>query len=162
MSAQAGPSNWQSRTPTQSDTPYWQTAFPSHPGTYNPNLQPSIERQHDAAGLLNQVKRENYVTLSHLCKLAIDSRTPIGWLSSEHMNSWMELLIRLRRSDDPWTVVYANTVSVHPEKIRGVEVVGDKIRVDEVPGEILGVDEVPGELISRRTRFSFHKKNSHP
>nr|GFC23979.1 hypothetical protein [Tanacetum cinerariifolium] len=45
----------------------------------------------------------------HLCKLAIDSRTPIGWFSSEHMNSWMELLIRLRRSDDPWTVAYTNT-----------------------------------------------------
>nr|GEX87623.1 hypothetical protein [Tanacetum cinerariifolium] len=29
-------------------------AFPSHPGTYNPNLQPSIKRQHDVAGLLNQ------------------------------------------------------------------------------------------------------------
>nr|GEY82226.1 transposase, MuDR, MULE transposase domain protein [Tanacetum cinerariifolium] len=54
MSAQAGPSNWQSRMPAQSATPYWQTAFPSHLGTYNLNLQPSIERQHDAAGLLNQ------------------------------------------------------------------------------------------------------------
>nr|GFB00646.1 DNA/RNA polymerases superfamily protein [Tanacetum cinerariifolium] len=47
--------NWQSRMPAQSATPYWQTAFPSHPDTYNPNLQPSIERQHDAAGLLNQI-----------------------------------------------------------------------------------------------------------
>nr|GFA55933.1 hypothetical protein [Tanacetum cinerariifolium] len=54
----------------------------------------------------------------HLCKLAIDSRTPIGWLSSEHMNSWIELFIRLRRSDDPWTVAYTNTVSVHPENQR--------------------------------------------
>ncbi|GKD94308.1 hypothetical protein Tco_1374145 [Tanacetum coccineum] len=33
--------------PAQSATPYWQPAFPSHPGTYNPNLQPSIERHHD-------------------------------------------------------------------------------------------------------------------
>ncbi|GJW13242.1 phospholipase-like protein, partial [Tanacetum coccineum] len=54
MSAQVGPSNWQSHMPTQSATPYWQPAFPSHPGTYNPNLQPSIERHHDAAGLFNQ------------------------------------------------------------------------------------------------------------
>ncbi|GJY86532.1 phospholipase-like protein [Tanacetum coccineum] len=234
MSAQVGPSNWQSHMPAQSATPYWQPAFPSHPGTYNPNLQPSIERHHDAAGLFNQnilnrgkreqrpsfykrspymeqpattvlpkqrgnknknnvkkanlsplnlwsalddeneggddvvylggrftgnylvyenvdpekVKRENYVTYTeflnnpediyldcymkgysvpvtfwqqlvpHLCKPAIDSRTPVGWLSSEHMNSWMELLIRLRRSDDPWTVAYTNTVSVHPENQR--------------------------------------------
>ncbi|GJX62696.1 phospholipase-like protein [Tanacetum coccineum] len=234
MSAQVGPSNWQSHMPAQSATPYWQPAFPSHPGTYNPNLQPSIERHHDAAGLFNQnilnrgkreqrpsfykrspymeqpattvlpkqrgnknknnvkkanlsplnlwsalddeneggddvvylggrftgnylvyenvdpekVKRENYVTYTeflnnpediyldcymkgysvpvtfwqqlvpHLCKPAIDSRTPVGWLSSEHMNSWMELLIRLRRSDDPWTVAYTNTISVHPENQR--------------------------------------------
>nr|GEV58136.1 protein kinase-like domain-containing protein [Tanacetum cinerariifolium] len=53
MSAQAGPSNWQSRMPAQSATAYWQPAFHSHPGTYNSNLQPSIERQHDVAGLLN-------------------------------------------------------------------------------------------------------------
>ncbi|GJY75121.1 hypothetical protein Tco_0480237, partial [Tanacetum coccineum] len=54
MSAQVGPSNWQSHMPVQSATPYWQPAFPSHPSTYNPNLQPSIERHHDAAGLFNQ------------------------------------------------------------------------------------------------------------
>ncbi|GJR86611.1 phospholipase-like protein [Tanacetum coccineum] len=54
----------------------------------------------------------------HLCRPNIDSRTPMGWLSAEHMNSWMELLIRLRRSDDPWTVAYTNTISVHPENQR--------------------------------------------
>ncbi|GJY84343.1 hypothetical protein Tco_0497719 [Tanacetum coccineum] len=56
MSAQVGPSNWQSHMPAQSATPYWQPAFPSHPGTYNPNLQPSIERHHD--NILNRGKRE--------------------------------------------------------------------------------------------------------
>ncbi|GJX02635.1 phospholipase-like protein [Tanacetum coccineum] len=51
--------------PAQSTTPYWQPAFPSHPGGYNwqspipshmgnLNLQPPIERDHDAAGLFNQ------------------------------------------------------------------------------------------------------------
>ncbi|GJU99254.1 hypothetical protein Tco_1328525 [Tanacetum coccineum] len=227
MPAQHGPSNWQSHMPAQSATPYWQPAFPSHPGTYNPNLQPSIKRHHDVAGLFNQnilnrgkreqrpsfykrtpymeqppttvlpkqrgnknkknvkkanlsplnlrsafddenergddviylggqftgnylvyenvdpekVKRENYVNYTdflnnpeqiyldcymkgysvpvtfwqqlvpHLCRPAIDSRTPMGWLSTE-------LLIRLRRSDDPWTVAYTNTISVHPENQR--------------------------------------------
>ncbi|GKC68119.1 hypothetical protein Tco_1100717 [Tanacetum coccineum] len=48
------------------------------------------------------------------------------------------------------------------DKKGGVEGVGEKIRVDEVPEEKLGVDEALGELISRRTRSSFHKKNSHP
>ncbi|GJW26949.1 phospholipase-like protein [Tanacetum coccineum] len=58
----------------KSATPYWQPAFPSHPGAYNlqspipshmgnPNLQPPIERHHDDAGLfkqniLNRGKRE--------------------------------------------------------------------------------------------------------
>nr|GEY26278.1 hypothetical protein [Tanacetum cinerariifolium] len=51
--------------PVQSTTPYWQPAFPSHPGGYNwqslirshmgkPNLQPPIERHHDTADLFNQ------------------------------------------------------------------------------------------------------------
>nr|GEZ80523.1 hypothetical protein [Tanacetum cinerariifolium] len=30
----------------------------------------------------------------HLCMPDIDSNTPVGWLSREHINSWMELLIR--------------------------------------------------------------------
>nr|GEV54611.1 transposase, MuDR, MULE transposase domain protein [Tanacetum cinerariifolium] len=32
----------------------------------------------------------------HLCMPDIDSNTPVGWLSCEHMNLWMELLIRNR------------------------------------------------------------------
>ncbi|GJU19789.1 phospholipase-like protein [Tanacetum coccineum] len=148
MSAQVGPSNWQSHMPAQSATPYWQPAFPSHPGTYNPNLQPSIERHHDAAGLFNQVRRENYVDYTdflnnpeqvyldcymkdylvpvtfwqqlvpHLCMPAFDSNTPMGWLSGEHMNSWMELLIRNRPNNAPWIVAYTNTISVHQENQR--------------------------------------------
>ncbi|GKD50331.1 hypothetical protein Tco_1279307, partial [Tanacetum coccineum] len=245
ISAQPGPSNWQSQMLAQSAIPYWQPAFSSHPGNYNwqspipshmgnPNLQRSIQRHHDAAGLFNQnilnrgkreqrpsfykrtpyteqppttvlpkqrgnknknnvkkanlsplnlgnafddeneggddviflgghftgnylvyenvnpekVKRENYVNYTeflndpeqiyldcymkgysvpvtfwqqlvpHLCMPDIDSRTPMGWLSGEHMNAWMELLIRFRRSNDPWTVAYTNTISVHPENQR--------------------------------------------
>ncbi|GJV92472.1 hypothetical protein Tco_1540285 [Tanacetum coccineum] len=41
--------------------------------------------------------------------------TPIGWLSGEHMNSWMELCIRRRNADANWTVAYTSTISVHPE-----------------------------------------------
>nr|GEX66630.1 hypothetical protein [Tanacetum cinerariifolium] len=32
----------------------------------------------------------------HLCMPDIESNTPVGWLSGEHINSWMELLIRNR------------------------------------------------------------------
>ncbi|GJZ23125.1 transposase, MuDR, MULE transposase domain protein [Tanacetum coccineum] len=41
--------------------------------------------------------------------------TPIGWLGGEHMNSWMELLIRRRPLNANWTVAYTSTISVHPE-----------------------------------------------
>nr|GEW04075.1 phospholipase-like protein [Tanacetum cinerariifolium] len=41
--------------------------------------------------------------------------TPIGWLGGEHMNSWMELMIRRRSLNDNWTVAYTSTISVHPE-----------------------------------------------
>ncbi|GKC54482.1 phospholipase-like protein [Tanacetum coccineum] len=44
--------------------------------------------------------------------------TPIGWLSGEHMNSWMELLIRRRNANANWTVAYTGTISVHPENNR--------------------------------------------
>nr|GEV05475.1 hypothetical protein [Tanacetum cinerariifolium] len=51
----------------------------------------------------------------HLCMPDIDSNTPVGWLSGEYMNSWMELLIRNRPKNAMWTVVYTNTISVHLE-----------------------------------------------
>nr|GEW30501.1 hypothetical protein [Tanacetum cinerariifolium] len=51
----------------------------------------------------------------HLCMPEIDSCTLIGWLSGEHMNAWMELLIRYRSNNDPWTVAYTNEISVHLE-----------------------------------------------
>nr|GEW46164.1 phospholipase-like protein [Tanacetum cinerariifolium] len=54
----------------------------------------------------------------HLCMPGIDSNTPVGWLSVEHMNSWMELLIRNRPKNSPWTVAYTNTISVHLENQR--------------------------------------------
>ncbi|GJU63069.1 phospholipase-like protein [Tanacetum coccineum] len=40
---------------------------------------------------------------------------PIGWLGGEHMNSWMEFLIRRRPLNGNWTVAYTSTISVHPE-----------------------------------------------
>nr|GEZ05935.1 phospholipase-like protein [Tanacetum cinerariifolium] len=41
--------------------------------------------------------------------------TPIGWFGGEHMNSWMELMIRRRPLNANWTVAYTSTISVHPE-----------------------------------------------
>nr|GFA95268.1 hypothetical protein [Tanacetum cinerariifolium] len=66
---------------------------------------------------------------------------------------------------DVWRVLEKKLESMkflEKNLIGRVEGVGEEIGVDEVPGEKLGVDEPPGELISRQTRSSFHKKNSHP
>ncbi|GKA13066.1 phospholipase-like protein [Tanacetum coccineum] len=41
--------------------------------------------------------------------------TPNGWLAGEHMNSWVELMIRRRPLNANWTVAYTSTISVHPE-----------------------------------------------
>nr|GEV69207.1 phospholipase-like protein [Tanacetum cinerariifolium] len=41
--------------------------------------------------------------------------TPVGWLGGEHMNSWMELMIRMRPLNANWKVAYTSTISVHPE-----------------------------------------------
>ncbi|GJU89648.1 phospholipase-like protein [Tanacetum coccineum] len=54
----------------------------------------------------------------HLCSPDMQSLsygTPIGWLSGEHMNSWMEFLIRRRPLNGNWTVAYTSTISIHPE-----------------------------------------------
>ncbi|GKA59710.1 phospholipase-like protein [Tanacetum coccineum] len=54
----------------------------------------------------------------HLCKpdMQRSSYGPlIGWLGGEHMNAWMELMIRRRPSNANWTVAYTSTISVHPE-----------------------------------------------
>nr|GEV84075.1 phospholipase-like protein [Tanacetum cinerariifolium] len=37
----------------------------------------------------------------HLCMPDFDSNTPVGWLSGEYINSWMELLIRNRPNNAP-------------------------------------------------------------
>ncbi|GJT16846.1 hypothetical protein Tco_0875552 [Tanacetum coccineum] len=41
--------------------------------------------------------------------------TSNGWLGGEHMNSWMELMIRRRPLNANWTVAYTGTISVHPD-----------------------------------------------
>nr|GEZ89153.1 hypothetical protein [Tanacetum cinerariifolium] len=140
MSSQAGLSNWQSQMPEQSATPCWQPAFPSHPGYLSPlDLKNAFDDENEGGsdviflggqftsnylGYENvdpeKVKREDFsdllaTTSSTLCVPDIDSRTPMGCLSREHMNTWMELLIRSRHNNTLWTVAYINTISVHPE-----------------------------------------------
>nr|GEU88243.1 hypothetical protein [Tanacetum cinerariifolium] len=87
-------------------------------------LQITIETQHDD-GIVDQVRRGNYKNVLHFlnnpyqiyldCYKRLSYGTPIGWLGGEHMNSWMELMIRRRPLNANWTVAYTSTISVHPE-----------------------------------------------
>ncbi|GJU10430.1 hypothetical protein Tco_1132826 [Tanacetum coccineum] len=203
MQSQPGSSDWQRQMSEQSASHYWQPS--SHHGSYysfgqvpshmgRPNLQTTIDTQHNVDGIVDQGKKanlspvnlggvfegyneeENNVTFlgsqftgnilfyenvdpakvrrgnyenvlhflnnpyqiyldcymrgyivpvtfwqelaPHLCRPDMQRHsygTPIGWLGGEHMNSWMELLIRRRPLNANWTVAYTSTISVHPE-----------------------------------------------
>nr|GEZ68847.1 hypothetical protein [Tanacetum cinerariifolium] len=43
---------------------------------------------------------------------------PEGWLSSDHMNSWVQILIRERTENANWTLAKSGTVCLHPENNR--------------------------------------------
>nr|GEV95492.1 hypothetical protein [Tanacetum cinerariifolium] len=83
----------------------------------------------------------------HLCMpdtQRLSYGTPIGWLGGEYMNSWMELMIRMRPLNANWTVAYTSTISVHPENnqfiiLRDPHVIGTLMvpRVRIHPGMML-------------------------
>ncbi|GKA83761.1 phospholipase-like protein [Tanacetum coccineum] len=51
----------------------------------------------------------------HLCTYRSDRSWPEGWLSSDHMNSWIQILIRERAENDNWTLSKSGTICLHPE-----------------------------------------------
>nr|GEV90932.1 phospholipase-like protein [Tanacetum cinerariifolium] len=134
--------------PSYSGTYNWQSPILSHMGNPNLEPLIERHHDVDALfnqNILNRGKREQCLSfykrtpyikqplttvlpkqrvtfwqqlVPHLCMPDIDAHTPVGWLSEEHMNAWMELLIRFRRNNAPWTVAYTNTISVHPENQR--------------------------------------------
>nr|GEU89141.1 hypothetical protein [Tanacetum cinerariifolium] len=53
--------------------------------------------------------------LPHLCTYMSDRSWPEGWLSGDHMNSWIQILIRERAENDNWTLSEFGTICVHPE-----------------------------------------------
>ncbi|GKE04389.1 phospholipase-like protein [Tanacetum coccineum] len=120
--------------PEQSASHYWQPS--SHPGSYysfgqvpshmgRPNLQTTIDTQHDVDGIVDQNIsnrgkrqqlprcREEIMKTPDMQSLSYDTLN--GWLGGEHMNSWMEVLIRRRHLNANWTVAYTSTISVHPK-----------------------------------------------
>ncbi|GKB78832.1 transposase, MuDR, MULE transposase domain protein, partial [Tanacetum coccineum] len=57
----------------------------------------------------------------HLCmpgSHSLERPNQEGWLSGDHMNAWIELLIRERTQNANWTVSKSGTVCVHPENKR--------------------------------------------
>ncbi|GKC05371.1 hypothetical protein Tco_0996981 [Tanacetum coccineum] len=123
MRSQPSSSDWQRQMPEQSASHYWQPS--SHSGSYysfgqppshmvRPKLQTTIETQHDVEAIVDQVRRRNYENIiqfrNNLYQIYLDCYMRGG----EHMNSWMELMIRRRPSNANWTVAYTSTISVHP------------------------------------------------
>ncbi|GJZ34085.1 phospholipase-like protein [Tanacetum coccineum] len=51
----------------------------------------------------------------HLCTYRREQSWPEGWLSSDHMNSWIQILIRERTENANWTLAKSGTVCLHQE-----------------------------------------------
>nr|GEV11858.1 hypothetical protein [Tanacetum cinerariifolium] len=109
---------------------------PSYIG--RPNLQTTIETQHDFDGLVdqnipNRGKRQQlpskYLVTPSMTQPPTTmvpkqrasknknkgKKANISPVNLGHMNSWMELMIRRRPLNANWTVSYTSTISVHPE-----------------------------------------------
>ncbi|GKC69927.1 hypothetical protein Tco_1115810 [Tanacetum coccineum] len=57
----------------------------------------------------------------HLCMASshiLERPNQEGWLSGDHMNAWIELLIRERTQNANWTVSKSGTICVQPENKR--------------------------------------------
>nr|GEY67654.1 phospholipase-like protein [Tanacetum cinerariifolium] len=55
----------------------------------------------------------------HLCTYRSDRRSwPEGWLSGDHMNSWIQILIKEMAENDNWTLSKSGTICLHPENNR--------------------------------------------
>ncbi|GJT50316.1 phospholipase-like protein [Tanacetum coccineum] len=54
----------------------------------------------------------------HLCTYRSDRSWPDGWLSGDHMNSWIQILIRERAENDNWTLSKSGTICLHQENNR--------------------------------------------
>ncbi|GJZ10100.1 phospholipase-like protein [Tanacetum coccineum] len=50
----------------------------------------------------------------HLCTYRSDRSWPEGWLSGDHMNSWIQFLIRQRSKNDNWTLSKSVDGSMRP------------------------------------------------
>ncbi|GKA25869.1 hypothetical protein Tco_0711978 [Tanacetum coccineum] len=100
------PSNWQTPNSSYLGTPNSQPPIPSHPGTNcymkGYKLPSSFWPQ----------------LVPHLCTYRSDRSWPEGWLSGDHMNSWIQILIRERAENANWTLSKSGTICVHTENNR--------------------------------------------
>ncbi|GJR76120.1 phospholipase-like protein [Tanacetum coccineum] len=54
----------------------------------------------------------------HVCMASSDWPYQEGWLSGDHMNAWIELLIKDRPQNADWTMSKSGTACAHPENKR--------------------------------------------
>nr|GEX43985.1 RNA-directed DNA polymerase, eukaryota [Tanacetum cinerariifolium] len=143
-----GTYNWQSQIPSHMGNPKSQTLIETHPddaGLLDQNIPnrgkreqcPSYFRRtpymEQAPTTVLPKQRDCYMKgysvpsrfwrqlVPYLCTpdiYRLEQTNQVGWLSGDHMNSWMELQIRSRPENAPWTVAKTGTVSIHPENHR--------------------------------------------
>ncbi|GJV69648.1 phospholipase-like protein [Tanacetum coccineum] len=110
------PSNWQTPNPSYLGASNSQPPIPSQPGTsnwqnpmtsYSPNLPPPIPSRSQDAGILDPMKM--------YWEMTREQSWPESWLSSDHMNSWIQILIRERTENANWTLAKSGTVCLHQE-----------------------------------------------
>nr|GFC49264.1 hypothetical protein [Tanacetum cinerariifolium] len=54
----------------------------------------------------------------HLCTYRRERSWLEGWLSSDHMDSWVQILIREMIENANWTLAKSGTICLHPENNR--------------------------------------------
>ncbi|GKB49871.1 phospholipase-like protein [Tanacetum coccineum] len=139
-----GTPNSQPLIPSQPGTSNWQNPMTS----YSPNLPPPIPSRRQDARILDPVTRDAYVMMTeflldlydiyldcymkgykllsffwpqlvpYLCTYRRERSWPEGWLSIDHMNSWIQILIRERTENANWTLAKSGTVCLHQENNR--------------------------------------------
>ncbi|GJX17627.1 phospholipase-like protein [Tanacetum coccineum] len=75
------------------------------------------------------------ITVPHLCTYRRERSWPEGWLSSDHMNSWIQILIRERIENANWTLAKSGTVCLHQENNRFM-ILTDPHNIETLDGSV--------------------------
>nr|GEX70379.1 phospholipase-like protein [Tanacetum cinerariifolium] len=131
------PSNWHTPNPSYLGTSNSQPPIPSQPGTSNWQ-NPMTSLRQDAGILDPGYKLPSFFwpqLVPHLCTYRRERSWPEGWLSIDHMDSWIQILIRERTENANWTLAKSGTVCLHPENNRFM-ILTDPHNIETLDGSV--------------------------